>query len=108
MERMVSGFAEEQERRVTKAVIEGPEMVWTKTPLGWLVQTKNGGCYQVDARGSCSCPDFRHRCQGTELRCAHVVALRMRLLAEPEPVVTPEEERAARWAAAAERWLDEA
>lgn len=79
-------LGEQQEKRTTRALIEGPEMQWTKSPLGWVVSTPSGGCYQVSEKG-CSCPDYQRNCAGVELSCKHQIALRHKLLAEngPEP-----------------------
>ena len=91
MERMSDGFTAEQEARVVRASVEGPEMEWTKTATGWQVTTKSGGCYTVGEDGSCSCPDAQYRLKGTA-RCKHAVSLGHRLLAE-RPAFTPAEPR---------------
>lgn len=71
--------AREQEVRVTRAVSEGGEMVWTKTAAGWSVETASGGHYVV-SRDGCTCPDHQYRCAGTSRRCKHVLALALYLV----------------------------
>lgn len=77
---MSHGLGAEQEKRTARALSEMGDWRFAEGPRGWIVQTRNG-CYEVTERGSCTCPDFKHRCCGTELRCAHVCGLRHLLLA---------------------------
>jgi hypothetical protein len=88
MERMVEGYTEEQEARVTRAITESSEMTWTLGPLGWTVTTP-GGCYQV-GDGFCSCPDWKHRGSRTGTICKHQTALALKMLTEaPPPAAKP-------------------
>ena len=80
-----------QEKRVAKALLEGPDYQWSKNPQGWTCCTPSGGVYLVTERGECSCMDHVKTCAGSELRCKHVTALRFKLLAEspPPPAAKP-------------------
>lgn len=76
-----------QDRRVAKAIAEGPEYQWMKSPEGWTVTTKSG-CYLVTEHG-CSCPDHTNRLAGTLGLCKHRVALAHRLLVDGTPAPPP-------------------
>lgn len=76
-------LAHEQEARITRAVEQGGEMVWTTTKTGWTVKTPSGGNYQV-AAGWCSCPDYTYRGSRNGIPCKHLVALGIRRLEQGE------------------------
>lgn len=83
---MESGMSREtharaQEQRIARAVRESGEMLWQTDGTGWIVTTAAGNSYRVSER-ACTCHDYQHRCQGTEVRCKHQVALGQKLLAE--------------------------
>ncbi len=85
--RAMDRVSEAQEARTAKAISEGPDMQWRKSPAGWVVETA-GGCYEVTER-SCSCPDHQRRCAGTEIRCKHRVALAIRLAEDAARIAPP-------------------
>ena len=69
----------ERSARVSRALTEGEQMTWEKTPTGWRVETASGGRYELTG-GACTCPDHVYRCSGTNRRCKHAIALALHLL----------------------------
>src|SRR5207248_8599080 len=79
-ERQADMAARQQMPREERALTEGSAYVWVLDKDGgraffWLMSA-SGEVYEVDPQGrSCSCPDYRYRCEGTGLKCKHLVAL---------------------------------